>query len=86
MQDEDATIYLTFTSNIISSGLRETVAYLVRGYVDVLITTSGSLTEDVIKTAKPFKMGEWDADEEALRERGINRQGISLFRPTDMYG
>ncbi|PHQ45110.1 deoxyhypusine synthase [Halorubrum sp. C3] len=85
MQDADATIYLTCTSNIISSGLREVVAYLLReGFVDVLITTSGSLAEDVIKTAKPFKMGEWDADEAALRERGINRLG-NLFVPSDRY-
>ena len=85
MQEADATTYLTFTSNIISCGLRETVAYLVReGYVDVIITTSGSLTEDVIKTAKPFKMGEWDADEANLRERGINRLG-NIFVPSDRY-
>ncbi len=85
MQREDATIYLTLTSNIISSGLREVVAHLVReGYVDVIITTSGSLTEDVIKTAKPFKMGEWDADEADLRERGINRLG-NIFVPSDRY-
>ncbi|WP_280537221.1 deoxyhypusine synthase [Halopenitus sp. POP-27] len=85
MQAEDATVYLTFTSNIISSGLRETVAYLVReGYIDVLITTSGSLTEDIIKTAKPFKMGEWDADESELRERGINRLG-NIYVPSDRY-
>ncbi|WP_096389857.1 deoxyhypusine synthase [Halopenitus persicus] len=85
MQEEDATVYLTFTSNIVSSGLRETVAYLVReGYVDVLITTSGSLTEDIIKTAKPFKMGEWDADEGELRERGINRLG-NIYVPSDRY-
>ncbi|AGB16108.1 deoxyhypusine synthase [Halovivax ruber XH-70] len=85
MQDEDATIYLTLTSNVISSGLREVVAALVReGHVDVIITTSGSITEDVIKTAKPFKMGEWDADEAALRERGINRLG-NIFVPSDRY-
>ncbi|TKX43475.1 deoxyhypusine synthase [Halorubrum sp. SD690R] len=85
MQDADATIYLTCTSNIISSGLRDVVAYLVReGYVDVLITTAGSLAEDVIKTAKPFKMGEWDADEAVLREQGINRLG-NLFVPSDRY-
>jgi len=85
MQDAGATIHLTCTSNIISSGLREVVAYLVReGYVDVLITTSGSLAEDVIKTAKPFKMGEWDSDEAALREQGINRLG-NLFVPSDRY-
>jgi len=85
MQEADATVYLTFTSNIISSGLRETVAYLVEeGYVDVIITTSGSITEDVIKTAKPFKMGNWKADEAELRERGINRLG-NLFVPSDRY-
>ena len=85
MQEADATIYLTCTSNIISSGLREIVASLVReGYIDVLITTSGGLTEDVIKTARPFKMGEWDADEAALRERGINRLG-NIFVPSDRY-
>jgi len=85
MQDEEATIYLTLTSNIISSGLREVVAALVRdGFIDVIITTSGSITEDVIKTAKPFKMGEWDADEAALRERGINRLG-NIYVPSDRY-
>ncbi|GAA0288031.1 deoxyhypusine synthase [Halobacterium noricense] len=85
MREDDATVYLTFTSNIISSGLREVVAHLVReGHVDVIITTSGSLTEDVIKTAKPFKMGEWDADEAALRDEGINRLG-NIFVPSDRY-
>ena len=85
MRAEDVTLYLSFTSNIVSSGLRETVAYLVReGYVDVIITTSGALAEDVIKTELPFKMGEWDADEAALREQGINRLG-NIFVPSDRY-
>ncbi|PSG99941.1 MAG: deoxyhypusine synthase [Nanohaloarchaea archaeon SW_4_43_9] len=85
MRDEDAKIFLTFTSNIISSGLREAVAYLAReGFVDVIITSSGSHTEDVIKTAKPFKMGEWDADEADLREKGINRLG-NIYIESDNY-
>ena len=85
MQDEDAKIFLTFTSNIISSGLREAITYLVREeYVDVVITSSGSHTEDVIKTARPFKMGEWDADEAELRERGINRLG-NIYVESDNY-
>jgi deoxyhypusine synthase len=85
MHEDDAKIYLTLTSNIVSSGLREVVAHLLReDLVDVVITTSGSITEDVIKTAKPFKMGEWDADEAALRERGINRLG-NIFVPSDRY-
>ncbi len=85
MREEGAEIYLTFTSNIVSSGLRETLAYLTReDLVDVMITTSGSITEDVIKTEKPFKMGEWDVDEAEMRERGINRLG-NIFVPSDRY-
>jgi deoxyhypusine synthase len=85
MRNEDAQVYLTFTSNIVSSGLREAVAYLIReGHVDVVITTSGSIAEDVIKTHKPFKMGEWDAEEAELRDRGINRLG-NIFVPSDRY-
>ena len=85
MQDEDVEIFLTFTSNIISSGLREVIAYLVREeFVDVVITSSGSHTEDVIKTARPFKMGEWDADEAELRDRGINRLG-NIYVESDNY-
>lgn len=85
MHESDATVYLTFTSNMVSCGLREVIAHMVReGYVDVLITTSGSIAEDVIKTAKPFKMGEWNADEAELRERGINRLG-NIYVPSDRY-
>ncbi|KZN23857.1 deoxyhypusine synthase [Haladaptatus sp. R4] len=85
MREEGAEIYLTFTSNIVSSGLREAVAYLAReDLIDVMITTSGSITEDVIKTEKPFKMGEWDVDEAEMRERGINRLG-NIFVPSDRY-
>lgn len=85
MRDENAKIFLTFTSNIISSGLREAVAYLAReDFVDVIITSSGSHTEDVIKTAKEFKMGEWEADEAELREQGINRLG-NIYVESDNY-
>lgn len=85
MREEDAKIFLTFTSNIISSGLREAVAYLAReDFVDVIITSSGSHTEDVIKSAKPFKMGKWDADEASLREQGINRLG-NIYVESDNY-
>lgn len=85
MQENDVKVYLTFTSNIVSSGLREVLAHLARErYVDVMITTSGSLAEDAIKTAKPFKKGEWDVDEAAMRERGVNRLG-NIFVPSDRY-
>jgi len=85
MREDDAKIFLTFTSNIVSSGLRETIAYLAReNLVDVMITTSGSITEDVIKTMHPFKMGSWDADEKKLREQGINRLG-NIYVESEAY-
>ncbi len=85
MNEENDKIFLTFTSNIISSGLREIIAYLCReDYVDVIITSSGSHTEDVIKTKRDFKIGDWKADEAELREKGINRLG-NIFVESDHY-
>ena len=85
MQEDDAKIFLTFTSNIISSGLREAVAYLAReDFVDVIITSSGSHTEDTIKASRSFRMGSWDADEAELREKGINRLG-NIYVESDHY-
>ncbi|NMJ76624.1 deoxyhypusine synthase [Nanohaloarchaea archaeon] len=85
MREQNSKIFLTFTSNIVSSGLRETVAYLAReDLVDVMVTTSGSHTEDVIKSFDDFSMGEWDADEAELREKGVNRLG-NIFVPSEHY-
>ena len=85
MREENAKIFLTFTSNIISSGLREVVAYLAReDFIHVMITSAGSHTEDVIKSKKEFKMGEWEADEAKLREEGINRLG-NIYVESDHY-
>lgn len=85
MRDKNDKIFLTFTSNIISSGLREAITYLTRNdYVDVIITTSGSHSEDLIKTENPFKMGSWEADEAELREKGINRLG-NIYAESEGY-
>ncbi|CAM4555289.1 unnamed protein product, partial [Lepidochelys kempii] len=44
------TIFLGFTSNLISSGICETICYLVQhNMVDVLVTTAGGVEEDLIK-------------------------------------
>lgn len=85
MREEDAKIFLTFTSNIISSGLRESVSYLAKeDLVDIMVTSSGSVTEDIIKTMHPFKKGDWEGDEAELRERGINRLG-NIYVESEAY-
>lgn len=46
----DVTIFLGFTSNMCSSGVRETIKFLVKNkMVDVLVTTTGAIEEDCIK-------------------------------------
>ena len=45
-----AKIFLGFTSNLISSGVREHIRFLVQHrMVDVLVTTAGGVEEDLIK-------------------------------------
>jgi len=85
MKKEKATIFLAYTSGIISSGLREIIRYLVeKKFVDVLITTTGGVEEDFIKTMKPFILGNFNANGKELRKKGINRIG-NIFVPNDRY-
>jgi len=85
MREEKATIFLAYTSGIISSGLREIIKYLVENkMVHLLITTTGGIEEDLIKTLKPFLLGKFEAEGKELRERGINRIG-NIFVPNDRY-
>ena len=78
-EEKGITVFLGYSSNMVSSGLREVIAYLVRHrMVDVLVTTAGGVEEDVIKCLKPFLLGRFDAPGAELREMGINRTG-NLF-------
>ena len=85
MRKREATIFLGYTSNMVSSGLREVIAYLAKNrMVDVLVTTAGGVEEDIIKGLKPFLIGEFAGDGASLRDRGINRIG-NIFVPNDRY-
>ena len=57
MQKDKATIILTFTTNLITSGLRETIAELVKQKkVHCIITAIGSIEEDLMKTLVPSSL------------------------------
>lgn len=85
MKKDKATIFLSFTSNLVSSGLREIIAQLIKNkFVDAVITGVGSIEEDLIKTEKPFLLGSFDADDKELDKKGINRIG-NIFVPDDRY-
>ncbi len=85
MKKDNATVFLGLTSNMISSGLREIIAWLVKEkLVDVLVTTAGGVEEDIIKSIKPFVIGNFNTPGSYLKDQGVNRTG-NLFIPNDRY-
>jgi deoxyhypusine synthase len=84
-KNEEIVVFMGYTSNIVSSGLREIIAYLAKHKkIDVIVTTAGGIEEDFIKCLKPFVLGDWDLNGSYLREKGINRIG-NIFVPNDRY-
>ncbi|KAG5506393.1 hypothetical protein JKF63_05896 [Porcisia hertigi] len=78
-------VFLAYTSNMISCGLRDTFAYLARErLVDCFISSAGGIEEDVIKCGGSTLLGQFSLDGRALRRRGINRIG-NLLVPNDNY-
>ncbi|KAH8827608.1 Deoxyhypusine synthase [Flagelloscypha sp. PMI_526] len=78
-------IFLGYTSNLISSGLREIIRYLVQHkHVDCLVTTAGGIEEDFIKCLGPTYLGDFHLPGAELRKKGMNRIG-NLIVPNDNY-
>jgi deoxyhypusine synthase len=85
MINEKAFIFLGYTSNMISSGLREVFRYLVKNNkVNVVVTTAGGIEEDIIKCLGDFVIGDFRASGKDLRGKGINRIG-NIFVPNTRY-
>ncbi|MBI4450719.1 deoxyhypusine synthase [Candidatus Woesearchaeota archaeon] len=85
MRADKCTIYLGYTSNMVSSGLRDVFRFIVQHkLVDVIVTTAGGFEEDLIKCLGPFLLGEFDERGAALREQGINRIG-NILVPNSRY-
>ncbi len=85
MKKENATIFFTFTANMVASGLRGIFAEMCRKkYVDVIITTGGSLDHDLVRTEKSYLIGDFNVDDRELHEKGINRIG-NILVPNDRY-
>jgi deoxyhypusine synthase len=85
MRRDNCTIFLGYTSNMVTSGLRDVFRYLAQHkLVDAIVTTAGGVEEDIIKCIEPFALGSFDAPGAELRERGINRTG-NIFVPNSRY-
>jgi deoxyhypusine synthase len=80
------TIFLGYTSNMISSGVREVIRYLCQHkLVDVIVTTAGGIEEDFIKCLAPtYCVGDFSLSGRELRLKGQNRIG-NLIIPNHNY-
>ncbi len=82
MKQANSKIFLTFTSNMVTSGLRGFFAQLCKLKIpNILVTTSGSIEEDIMKSLnEDFEISNFNADDTAMHERGENRVGNLLIR------
>lgn len=82
MKRNGVKIFLTFTSNMVTSGLRGFFAQLCKFEIpNILITTSGSIEEDIMKSVgEEFEITNFHADDTALHEKGENRIGNLIIR------
>ena len=82
MKKNNAKIYLTFTSNMVTSGLRGFFAQLIKlKMADVIVTTVGGIEEDIMKAnGEKFNIGTFRADDVELHEQGVNRVGNLMIK------
>ncbi|GAV53324.1 hypothetical protein ZYGR_0AI06080 [Zygosaccharomyces rouxii] len=82
---QKTTIFIGYTSNLISSGLRETLRFLVQhNMVSAIVSTAGGIEEDLIKCLAPTYLGDFTLSGSTLRDQGMNRIG-NLLVPNDNY-
>ncbi len=81
MKEQKATLFLSFTANLVASGLRGIITEMCRKrFVDAIITTAGSIDHDIIKGHVDYDLGSFDADDIELHRKGINRVGNILAK------
>ena len=82
---DKTTIFLGYTSNLISSGLRGIFRWLVEHkHVSAIVTTAGGIEEDFIKCLGDTYLASFSADGSELRKKGLNRIG-NLIVPNANY-
>ncbi|XP_071511833.1 deoxyhypusine synthase-like [Diadema antillarum] len=81
----NCTIFLGYTSSIITSGLREVICFLAKhNLVDCIVTTAGGIEEDFIKCFGDYYLASFEENGEELFNRRLNRAG-NLLIPESLY-
>ena len=86
MKREGAKIFLTFTSNMVTSGLRGFFAQVIENKMaDICVTTIGGIEEDIMKAdGEKFMIGDFNSDDFENHEKGLNRVG-NVFIDNQSY-
>jgi len=81
MRQDNASVFFSFTANMVATGLRGLFAQMCRRkLVDVIITTGGSIDHDLIRTEMDYELGDFFMDDAKLYEEGTNRLGNVLIK------
>lgn len=90
MRDMNAggcTNFLSFTGNLISTGLRGTITQMIKkGWVSAIVTTCGAIDHDIARSyGARYCSGEFELDDVMLNELEIHRLG-NVVIPLEDYG
>jgi deoxyhypusine synthase len=86
INDSSCTRFLSFPACICATGTRGIIKELLKKKLfDVVITTTGTLDHDLARLWKNYYHGSFNADDNLLYKKGINRLG-NVFIPNEAYG
>jgi deoxyhypusine synthase len=86
LSDKASKNFLSFPACIVATGTRGVLRDMVKEKMfGVLITTCGTLDHDLARVSADYYHGEFEMDDAALREEGVNRLGNVLV-PNESYG
>lgn len=87
LKDPEVTRILSFTGNLVSTGVRGVLTQMVRGkWFHAVITTCGAVDHDIARgTGHGYFKGEWMYDDTMLYNIGVHRLGNILI-PVENYG
>ncbi|MEM4294944.1 MAG: deoxyhypusine synthase [Candidatus Caldarchaeum sp.] len=86
VRDESCLRGLSFTGNLVATGLRGVLVELLRRKLfDLVVTTCGALDHDIARTRSFYRQGSFDSDDWRLAEKNIHRLG-SVFIDQESYG
>jgi len=86
LKDKECLKFISFTGNLIATGLRGLIKDLIKEkYFDIVVTTCGAIDHDIARTFSKYYQGFFELDDKELKKKGIHRLGNVLV-PKESYG